>query len=678
MCGMRDNSLPDELISEILSPALKVSDEVFSNTDHVSPFSSYGESTSAYLLVCKSWLRVATPLLYSVVVLRSKAQAKALANALSGNPELGRFIKKLRVEGGFGPPMHTILKSSPNVVDLFLALEIYSSDNTTGLCKGLNLINPSRFILQDFRHKPLENKVISQLLVALTQSLVKWNNLVVFDSPFHGHRTSAEKTLLPAITAKQLHTLVIPSISDATWAHSTFTSSSLKVIEVKKPVEHWQQYKIPKDPVVLSILKFTEELTPKVKKAQELSSEIPLIAPSLNPSYVPLASASKEVQDTLWARILYFAMPPRKLALLLVSKTFYRLALSHYYTHINVHYIDALSKISSVLKREPVLGPHIRTLSFTYYDWNDGFLADEKMSGEVASSRAETMLAIVSRTSNLVRFGDSNRFSLDESMLFHTYPSIDWDTFEALARCSGSSLRECSLSIETRKRVSPRVLESFASLRMLLWKSCTVFSAISDVSVDALPNLEELRIMSTDPSFLSVLSRLKLQALQRLIFADMELDDSGMKLREFFKTHGPKLHELCLPDNVLRDLGNKVFKLCPNMTTLSLSWHRFASVPPKMETLRPPEAAPSLEKIVFIGPYWDKGNHTLWHVFFADFKPGRLSSLREIQFMCFKWPTNERDIAKSDWVRWAEKLLKHGVSLSDKTGTKWRPRLKVR
>ncbi|KAJ7119067.1 hypothetical protein C8R44DRAFT_923002 [Mycena epipterygia] len=69
---MSDNSLPDEIISEILSPALKVSDEVFSDTADVSPFATYSESSSAYLLVCKAWLRVATPLLNNVVILRSK------------------------------------------------------------------------------------------------------------------------------------------------------------------------------------------------------------------------------------------------------------------------------------------------------------------------------------------------------------------------------------------------------------------------------------------------------------------------------------------------------------------------------------------------------------------------------------------------------------------------------
>ncbi|KAJ7259762.1 hypothetical protein C8J57DRAFT_987859, partial [Mycena rebaudengoi] len=69
-----------------------------------------------------SWLRVSTPLPYYVVVLLSKAQAAALAAALKLNPDLGRSIKKLRVERGYGASMHPILKDTPNVTDLVLAM----------------------------------------------------------------------------------------------------------------------------------------------------------------------------------------------------------------------------------------------------------------------------------------------------------------------------------------------------------------------------------------------------------------------------------------------------------------------------------------------------------------------------------------------------------------------------
>ncbi|KAJ6577829.1 hypothetical protein B0H19DRAFT_932780 [Mycena capillaripes] len=171
-------SLPDEVISEILSPALDVPDEFFSNTDSkASPFATYTESSSAILLVCKAWLRVATPLLYRVVVLRSKAQAKALSQGLSKNVDLGRWIKKLRVEGAYGVPMRAILRSSPNITDLFLSLEIYAGDNTSGLCEGLPWINPNRVILKD-SYKSLSNKMAENLLAALMECFSKWDRLV--------------------------------------------------------------------------------------------------------------------------------------------------------------------------------------------------------------------------------------------------------------------------------------------------------------------------------------------------------------------------------------------------------------------------------------------------------------------------------------------------------------------
>ena len=97
------SQLPDEIIKEILLPALFVPDKLFSNTSMESnPFAGYELSSSTILVVCKSWLRVATPLLYETVVLRSKAQAQALAGVLKNNSPLGHFIKKLRLEGGYG------------------------------------------------------------------------------------------------------------------------------------------------------------------------------------------------------------------------------------------------------------------------------------------------------------------------------------------------------------------------------------------------------------------------------------------------------------------------------------------------------------------------------------------------------------------------------------------------
>jgi hypothetical protein len=172
--------LPDEMLHEFLSPALSVPDDMFTSTKEKSPFSSVTKNSSAtLLLVCKRWLRVAYPLLYHTVVIRSSGQAQALADSLKANPILGKHVKKLRLEGGYGAATHRILISSPNITDLYLSLIIWSDDSVSGLCRSLNTINPSRVILHDDATFPKLNAKARQLAVKLSECIPTWSNLVI-------------------------------------------------------------------------------------------------------------------------------------------------------------------------------------------------------------------------------------------------------------------------------------------------------------------------------------------------------------------------------------------------------------------------------------------------------------------------------------------------------------------
>ncbi|KAJ7753921.1 hypothetical protein DFH07DRAFT_744162 [Mycena maculata] len=175
--------IPDEIVSEILTPLLTHPDKVFCGRLERPLLARYSSST--YLLVCKAWLRVSTPLLYNVVILRTTAQAGALQTVLTSNKEFGLFIKKLRVEGGFGNAAQGVLKHAPNITDLFLTLRIGGSDSVRGLCSGLALINPRCVIVVDadgWHVKPKENKQVTQLFDSLLDLIPKWDNLVR-DSP---------------------------------------------------------------------------------------------------------------------------------------------------------------------------------------------------------------------------------------------------------------------------------------------------------------------------------------------------------------------------------------------------------------------------------------------------------------------------------------------------------------
>lgn len=66
------------------------------------PFWFIHLSSSVVLEVCKTWLRVATPLLYRVVILRSTARARVLCRALREEKQLGGLIKVSRVENQCG------------------------------------------------------------------------------------------------------------------------------------------------------------------------------------------------------------------------------------------------------------------------------------------------------------------------------------------------------------------------------------------------------------------------------------------------------------------------------------------------------------------------------------------------------------------------------------------------
>ncbi|KAJ7604143.1 hypothetical protein FB45DRAFT_851351, partial [Roridomyces roridus] len=260
---MSDNSLPDEIISEILSPALQVPDEEFSDvSSRVSPFAEYVEPPSAYLVVCKSWLRVATPLLYKVVVLRSKAQAKALAQVLSKNPDLGQFIKRLRLEGGYGAPMRTILRSSPHISDILVTLDVLSSDSTVGLYDGLECISPRRLILHDCCKKPCENKQAFKLLEGLEKAIPKWQRLTTLELPVTGRRYPGEKVNLMGTIAREgrLQTLVVRNVYAAPSTYRMFKNRCpLQRIQVNSSFDKKHDSKmIAKEPGLKGLLRYKE------------------------------------------------------------------------------------------------------------------------------------------------------------------------------------------------------------------------------------------------------------------------------------------------------------------------------------------------------------------------------------------------------------------------------------
>ncbi|KAJ7160943.1 hypothetical protein C8R46DRAFT_1000879 [Mycena filopes] len=281
---------------------------------------TFTESTSALLVVCKSWLRVATPLLYHVVILRSKAQAQALAATLKANPELGGFIRKLRAEGGYAISMFKILQASTKITDLFLCVDLSSADNACGFCKGLHLLDPVRIILTNMH--PWgggATKNGQKLVEALEKCVRTWKKLAVFQLD---HTLGvAEGGLATALSeAPNLSTVVVSDHRRylrqvPEYMRLIAKNPALKLIRLDPPANYaldanplqsrHQFYNDAESDNTLSALLDLANLRRAVPAPDPTE---PDDGPSIPFVYPARLAADPVQEDVIWSRVLYFAL----------------------------------------------------------------------------------------------------------------------------------------------------------------------------------------------------------------------------------------------------------------------------------------------------------------------------------------------------------------------------------
>lgn len=181
------NTIPEEILKEILADALIVPDDDFSKADGPSPFGHILTSSSEILLINKRWLRIATPFLYECIVLRNTPQAQAFHKTLRGKlgPQLKRFVRRVRLEASFGAFTDKIFTALPGITDLFLRLPSNLGEIVNGTVKGLPKLSPTRVIFEFTDDSLWKNTFM--MAEALCRALRTWKTLV---SPFpyvHAH-----------------------------------------------------------------------------------------------------------------------------------------------------------------------------------------------------------------------------------------------------------------------------------------------------------------------------------------------------------------------------------------------------------------------------------------------------------------------------------------------------------
>ncbi|KAF7340242.1 hypothetical protein MVEN_01942900 [Mycena venus] len=708
--------LPDEIISHILLlSAIKVPDETFSDTAVVSPFASYAQSTSAFLLVCKDWLRVSTPLLYNVVVIRSKAQALALEAALKSNKDLGTFIKKLRVEGGYGQAMKHILKASPNITDLCLSLAIWSSDAVSGLCQSLHMVNPVRLIIHDVS-EPGNNKQNLQLVEKVAECLKLWKRLKTVDVPYAYDWGAVGISRCARIyealkTAPALEEVLIPFpdfMTTLQFLNDLRRNPSIKRVTIKQPLPY--EYSI----MLAELLDANADLKDLLHFTISEYDRFAEIGPSSNPLFVPMESAPQEQRDKIWERVLYFAFHTDELEAhlasdvhipnrtyreihqmaffastfpLLVSKQFKRLSAPFFYRHVGLEGPSDLARFAACLKGDSSVAKHVRSLC-VYHEAtlqalpdNASFNSDEEWYDQNQPSQTEELLpSIFQSLDGLVSFtgGDYNPALYPPRPQIHKDAgciAVSWTVFQTLAATAGATLRRLCLEVNPPSDPQPPlILESFVSLRSLEWKCTVEFSLNSEpvLAPDSLANLECLSLVDYHPSFLEVLAAAELPALRRIYF----YRDVAPSAQRFFERHGTKLTEAMI---VAEDPGEiNVLDACPTLPGLicGIDETKGENTLPSVDLFSPSEPHLHLSRLVLDVCVYSRKEEKALGEFFDSIDTALFPALREIQVSELYWPITEREISKSLWVQWAERLLTRNIKLIDMDEKHWTPRLK--
>ncbi|KAJ7728877.1 hypothetical protein B0H16DRAFT_1428404 [Mycena metata] len=689
-------NLPDEIISEILSPTLKVPLDLFSDTSLESPFVSFSSSCSSTLLVCKSWLRVATPLLYSFVIIRSKAQANALQLTLQTNPQLGNFVKHLRVENGYGMAMYHILAKTPNIVHTVISLQI--QDASTGLVKGLPLINPTTLSIIDETDFFLKNQAVMKVITTIESCAEKWKNLTEVRFPYTqsmGIRKSLCSALCSCATVQVISwptysRYLAPSIVEFS------QYPNIRVVNIRAKPESKSRFRLSESPPpevedarLTTLIRWEDTF---INTAAVATLQVPLV----DASFRPLVSTPQEIVDRIWSRVLFFAMlsleqhpedvPPAKLLddkinssrfqFLLVSRLFYRLALPNLYQIPVLATAAMLGSFSSALVENHVLGEHIRVLDLRLEERR------RFMSGSRgAPSPTQSLALILPHIPNLRRLLATipRIYSPGNSSI-----SISWAEFSSLAKMAGKGLHELTgmtvVSPSEPTLLSPAVFNDFHALRSFTWRTghfsdklTSSFKAVDQSSAAALPMLEFLDVQNAET--LTMFSQMRLPSLRRLALKnDTEWDG------EIMRVHGSKIQELQVCCTTID--GRSIFELSPNITTLC--WR--AKTNDKhiydlgCDALEKKFMHKSLKKIILdrVYPLMDKKDELDWDARFSALDVPCLPALREVCVPWCNWPTTERDIKKSMWVKWAEVFLKRGIKMTDRDGKDWAPRLKAR
>ncbi|KAJ7471243.1 hypothetical protein B0H11DRAFT_1919804 [Mycena galericulata] len=210
------DAFPEEILHSILSLFFRSISQISSFTD-LNQSKPFVDSTKLLpLLVCRTWLRVGTPLAYETVILHTAEQVQALVAAFKRRHQAGLHVRNLMLLGGFGKYTSMILGCTPHLRRLRLTIYLAAEDRVSGLVRSLSLVNPDEVII--YQHARPDNRLrfhihnsgptpripdrknVKELVNAVATCIKKsWSNLRIFHAAFHALRQPSVSTIAVAL-----------------------------------------------------------------------------------------------------------------------------------------------------------------------------------------------------------------------------------------------------------------------------------------------------------------------------------------------------------------------------------------------------------------------------------------------------------------------------------------------
>ena len=176
-------SFPEEVLERILALCVDAQTDAYANPSwHTRQVS---RRASSIFLVNKTFLRIATPLLYDTVVIRSSHQlATILNNVFRPNPELAAFVKTVEISGGSYDGLDEFVRLCVNLEEFDMTLDNTPweenvrekfAESLMGMRKIKSLVVRKDAYLTQAKPKHLMNQ--------LSNAIGTWTSLVSFLVP---------------------------------------------------------------------------------------------------------------------------------------------------------------------------------------------------------------------------------------------------------------------------------------------------------------------------------------------------------------------------------------------------------------------------------------------------------------------------------------------------------------